>query len=62
MSTAESKTSFTDIISTTNLANIGAFIAFTGGFAYAFYTKDTNMMNSLVLVAIGYLFGQAKPK
>jgi len=59
VSTAESKISFMVLLSKTNLANLGAFVAFTGGFAYAFYTKDTDMMKSLVLVAIGYLFGQA---
>jgi len=53
--------SLKESLTKSTLANIAAFIIVVSGLGYAIYTKNTELVKSLLLFGLGYLFGrQAK--
>ena len=47
-----------EIIDKATLANIAAFVIVVGGFFYAVYTKDSELVKSILLIGLGYFFGK----
>jgi hypothetical protein len=50
------------IIDKTTIANVVAGACILTGLFYAFWVKDTQLVTSIALAAIGYLFGRATAK
>lgn len=44
-------------ISKTTLANVCAGVIVIGGFAYAVVTNNAELVKTMILVGLGYLFG-----
>jgi hypothetical protein len=50
--------SLREVVSRATLANVAAFIIAVTGFAYGVYTRNTELVRDILLIALGYLFGK----
>jgi len=50
--------SLKEIISKASIANVVAGIVVVAGLIYAFYTSNQELMKTITLVGLGYLFGR----